>query len=88
MSFDAKDLAIQLSSGIEIEGLWAMACEACASTGGAPRPACQPPSKPCPAPSKPGCAKPSKKAHLASASLPGGLAQLRREMREALARAD
>lgn len=85
MSFDARDLAIKLSAGDAVEALWAMACPACDSTG-TPKPNCPAASKPCPAPSKPGCPKPSKKADGKSAPLPGGLALLRSQMRDALGR--
>lgn len=82
MSFNARDLATQLSTGGEkVEGLWVMACPACASTGEqAPKPAC-------PGASKPACPKPSKKHVGFSERFPGGLALLRSEMRDALGRA-
>jgi len=89
MSFDARDLAIQLSAG-EIAGPWVVACAACARTGqGVPKPACPKASKPeCGKASKPACAKPSKKAEGVAGGFPGGLALLRQEMTAALARAD
>jgi hypothetical protein len=90
MSFNARDLAIQLSTGWKIEGLWAMACPACDSTGPQdPRPACQGTSEPCPSPSEadPSCAESSKKAEGYGERFPGGLALLRREMKDALGRA-
>jgi len=83
MSFNAKDLAIQLSTGGEkIEGLWAMACPACASTGEqAPKPDCQGATE-----ADPDCADPSTQDDGFAERFPGGLALLRNEMRDALGR--
>jgi hypothetical protein len=58
LSFEAKDLSVKVFSA-DHEGLWAMGCGGCDST--APKPACQPPSRPC-NPSNPACPSPSKKA--------------------------
>jgi hypothetical protein len=59
LSFEAKDLSVKVFSA-EHDGLWAMGCGGCDST--APKPGCQPPSRPCNPPSHPGCPPPSKKA--------------------------
>lgn len=80
MSFNARDLAIQLSAGgQEIQGLWAMACPACASTGGDPKPDCQGATA-----ADPGCADPSTKAHDVAGRFPDDLALLRGDLKEAL----
>ncbi|HBL26806.1 MAG TPA: hypothetical protein DD490_08235 [Acidobacteria bacterium] len=51
MSFDTRDLTVHLMPGIEGQPL--LACNVCNSTpGGAPKPACPPPSK-CQASAKP-----------------------------------
>lgn len=86
MRFEAKDLAIKLFSEGREDGV--LACGACDSTG-IPKPACQPPSKPCPAPSKPGCPAPSKKAGAAGEGdvRLAGLVALRQQLHSALSQA-
>jgi len=89
LTFEARDLAIKLSAvNAETEAPWVMACPGCDSTG-TPKPACQPPSKPCPAPSKPGCPPPSKKAGAAGDGdvRLAGLVALRQQLHSVLAQA-
>ena len=89
MSFEARELNVRLFApdGTEIRLL--PVCNLCDTTGGAPKPACPPPSKPeCQAPSKPQCQAPSAKTpKKRAAELEAlDLALLRGQLRETLHR--
>lgn len=90
MSFEARELNVRLFApdGTEIHLL--PVCNLCDTTGGAPKPACPPPSKPaeCKAPSAPQCKAPSvKPPKKRAADLEAlDLALLRVQLRETLHR--